>query len=188
MTTTIFRVNIKDINLQFFKELEEKAGASTQVEIKVEGNSHGEGLFSEEQFWHLIDQFDWKQKKRADIVSAAINALSEMPVSAIYLFEDFLSEKLFNLDTRQHAEAYMKQQEDDYFSVDDFLYVRCAVVAEGRAYYEEIEKTPSALDANIDFEQILSIAAEAYNKKTGREFEYSPLYNYETKSNLEKWK
>ena len=66
--------------------------------------------------------------------------------------------------------------------------MRCAVVAEGRAYYEEVEKNPSALDANIDFEQILSIAAEAYNKKTGREFEYSPLYNYETKSNLDKWK
>ncbi|AEE48975.1 DUF4240 domain-containing protein [Haliscomenobacter hydrossis] len=188
MTTTVFRVNIKDINLQFFKELEEKMGASGQVEIKVEGSRHGEGLFSEEQFWRLIDQFDWKQKKRADIVNSAINALSAMPVSAIYLFEDFLSEKLFNLDTRQHAEAYMKQQEDDYFSVDDFLYVRCAVVAEGRAYYEEVEKNPSALDAKIDFEQILYIAAEAYNKKTGREFEYSPLYNYETKSNLGKWK
>lgn len=188
MTTTVFRVNIKDINPQFFKELEEKAGASTQVEIKVEGSRHGEGLFSEEQFWHLIDLFDWKQKKRADIIIPAVNALSAMPVSAIYLFEDFLSEKLFNLDTKQHAEAYRKQQTDDYFSVDDFLYVRCAVVAEGRAYYENIEKNPSDLDANIDFEHILSIAADAYQIKTGREFEYSPLYNYETKSNLEKWK
>ena len=184
----MIRVNIKDISPQFFKELEEKAGASAQVEIKVEGSKHGEGLFSEEQFWYLIDQFDWKQKKRADVVRPAINALSEMPVSSIYLFEDFLSEKLFNLDTRQHAEAYMKQQEDDYFSVDDFLYVRCAVLAEGRAYYKDIEKNPSALDADIDFEQILYIAAEAYKQKTGREFEYSPLFNYETKSNIDKWK
>lgn len=188
MTTTVFRVNIKDINPQFFKELEEKAGASAQLEIKVEGSSHGEGLFSEKQFWDLIEQFDWKQKEREDIVQPAINALSAMPISAIYLFEDFLSEKLFHLDTRQHAEAYLKQQDDDYFSVDDFLYVRCAVVAEGQAYYEEVEKNPSALDANIDFEHILSIAAKAYTIKTGREFEYSPLYNYETRSNTDKWK
>ena len=186
MTTTV-RVNIKDINLQFFKDLEEKAGASAQIEIKVESSRHGEGLFSEEQFWQLIEMFDWKQKNRADIIQPAVIALAKMPVSAIYLFEDFLSEKLFNIDTKQHAEAYMKQQTDDYFSVDDFLYVRCAAVAEGRLYYENIEKNPATLSADIDFEHILSVASEAYKIKTGREFEYSPLYNYETKSNIDKW-
>lgn len=141
MTTTI-RVNIKDINPQFFKDIEDKAGSAAQVEIKVESSKHGEGLFSEEQFWALIDLFDWKQQNRADIIRPAIMALSKMPVSAIYLFEDFLSEKLFNIDTKKHAETYMKQQEDDYFSVDDFLYVRCAIVAEGKTYYENIEKKP----------------------------------------------
>jgi hypothetical protein len=186
MTATL-RVNIRDINLQFFKDLEEKAGASAQLEIKVESSRHGEGLFSEEQFWHLIEQFDWKQKKRADIIQPAVIALSKMPVSAIYLFQDFLSEKLFNIDTKQHAEAYMKEQTDDYFSADDFLYVRCAAVAEGRLYYENIEKDPSELSTDIDFEHILSVAAEAYKIKTGRELDYSPLYNYETKSNLDKW-
>jgi hypothetical protein len=186
MTTTL-RVNIKDINLQFFKDLEEKAGASGQIEIKVESSRHGEGLFSEEQFWHLIELFDWKQKNRAGIIQPAVIALAKMPVSAIYLFEDFLSEKLFRIDTKEHAKAYMKQQSDDYFSVDDFLYVRCAAVAEGRLYYENIEKNPAALSADIDFEHILSVAAEAYKIKSGREFEYSPLYNYETKSNIDKW-
>ncbi len=108
-----------------------------------------------------------------------------MPISAIYLFEDFLSGKLFDIDTKEHAKAYMDQQTDDYFSVDDFLYVRCAAVAEGRAYYEKIKSNPSELSADIDFEHILSVAAEAYKLKTGRDFEYSPLYNYETKSNME---
>ena len=157
------------------------------MEIRVEGNTHGEGLFSEEQFWELIDMFDWKQKKRSDIILPAVKALSNMPVSNIYLFEDFLSEKLFNIDTKEHAEAYMKQQTDDYFSVDDFLYVRCAAVAEGKAYYDNVVQHPPELSVEIDFEQILSVANEAYQIKTGREFEYSPLFNYETKSNTEKW-
>ncbi len=186
MTTTL-RVNLRDINLQFLKDLEEKAGASAQVEIRVESSKHGEGLFTEEQFWQIIELFDWKQKKRADIIQPAVTKLSAMPISAIYLFEDFLSEKLFHIDTKEHAKAYMNQQTDDYFSVDDFLYVRCAVVAEGRAYYEKIKNNPSELSADIDFEHILSVAADAYNNKTGRIFEYSPLYNYETKSNTEKW-
>jgi len=186
MTTTL-RINIKDMNLQFLKELEENAGTSAQVEIKVESNKHGEGLFSEEQFWQLIELFDWKQKKRDDIIQPAVTALSKMPISAIYLFEDFLSEKLFDIDTKEHAKAYMKQQTDDYFSADGFLYVRCAAVAEGKSYYENICKNPSELSADIDFEHILSVAAEAYKLKTGRDFDYSPLYNYETQSNTEKW-
>lgn len=186
MTTTL-RVNLRDINLQFFKDLEEKAGASAQVEIRVESSKHGEGLFTEEQFWQIIELFDWKQQKRADIIQPAVTALSIMPTSAIYLFEDFLSEKLFDIDTKEHAKAYMSQQTDDYFSVDDFLYVRCAAVAEGRAYYEKIKNNPSELSSDIDFEHILSVAGEAYKIKTGRDFEYSPIYNYETKSNIEKW-
>ena len=186
MTTTL-RLKIRDITPQFLKELEETAGAAAQVEIKVNSDAPGEGLFSEEQFWQLIDLFDWTQPKRDDIIRPAVTALAEMPVSAIYLFEDFLSEKLFNLDTKAHAEAYMHQQTDDYFSADDFLYVRCAVVAEGALYYKHITANPSALSVDKDFEHILSVAAEAYKQKTGRNFDYSPLYNYESKSNIEKW-
>jgi hypothetical protein len=86
--------------LQFFKDLEEKAGASARVEIRVESSKHGEGLFTEEQFWQLVELFDWKQKKRADIIQPAVTALSAMPVSAIYLFEDLLSKMLFDIDTK----------------------------------------------------------------------------------------
>lgn len=187
MTTTL-RVNLKDINLDFFKDLEDMAGPSALVEIRVESNKHGEGLFTEDEFWQIIALFDWQQKKREDIVRPAVTALSQMPVSAIYLFEDFLSEKLFDIDTKDHAKAYMNQQHDDFFSVDDFLYVRCAAVAEGRDYYEKIKNNPSALSADIDFEHILYLAADAYKLKTGRDFEYSPRFNYETRSNVEKWK
>jgi|GEM_PF-4951224 len=49
MTTTL-RVNIRDINLQFSKYLEEKASESAQIEIKVESSQYGEGLFTEAQF------------------------------------------------------------------------------------------------------------------------------------------
>ncbi len=181
--TTPLRVNIKDINLQFFKDLEETAGASAQLEIKVESNRCGEGLFNEDQFWQAIELLDWKQKNRADVVEPLVASMSKMPMSSIYLFQDILSEKLFNIDTKEHAKAYMKQQNDDYFSVDDFLYVRCAAVAEGREYYENILNNPTELSDQIDFEHILSVAADAYKRKTGRDFDYVPLYNYESKSN-----
>jgi Protein of unknown function (DUF4240) len=138
MTMTTFRVNIQDVDLQLFQELQSKAGPATQVEIRIEESSHGEGLFSSAQFWALIDLFDWKQKKRTAIIQPTVEALAKLPVSNIYLFHDTLSEKLYHLDTRRHAGVYTAQQDDGYLSVDDFLYVRCGVVAEGEQYYQHI--------------------------------------------------
>ena len=188
MATTTLRINLNDVNAQFFKELKASVGNTAQVEIKVEDTKHGEGLFSEDQFWSIIDLLDWQKKQRAEIMVPAVSALSKMPVSSIYLFQDMLSEKLYQLDTRRHADAYLQKQEDGDLSMDDFLYVRCAVVAEGKVYYAEILANPSAMPADIDFEHLFSLAGDAYKLKTGREFVYSPLFNYETKSNTDGWK
>ncbi len=188
MATTTIRVNISDMTAQFFKDLKSKIGKSAQVEIKLEETKHGEGLFSEAQFWGIIDLLDWKKERRDDVLRPAASALSRMPVSAIYLFEDMLSEKLYGLDTRQHAKFYQQKQEDGSLSVDDFLYVRCAVIAEGKAFYENVLKNPAEMPGEIDFEHLLGLAGEAYKLKSGREFDYSPIFNYETKSNAEGWK
>ena len=67
MTTTL-RVNIRDINLQFSKYLEEKASESAQIEIKVESSQYGEGLFTEAQFWQIIAMLNWSQKKREKVL------------------------------------------------------------------------------------------------------------------------
>ena len=66
--------------------------------------------------------------------------------------------------------------------------MRCAVVAEGKEYFEHILKTPSDLTNEISFEHLLSLAGDAYKLKTGRDFDYLPIFNYETKSNAEGWK
>ena len=187
MHTTVVRVNLRDVTTQFFQDLRAAVGDTAEVEIKVDGAKHGEGLFSEEQFWGIIDLFDWKQKNRSGIIKKSIKALAKMPMASIYLFQDMLSEKLYRLDTREHAAAYQQKQEDGGFSADDFLYVRCAVVAEGRAYYERILHNPKDMPADIDFEHLLSVAGVAYEQKTGREFEYIPIFNYETKGNKEGW-
>lgn len=187
MATTVLRVNLQDINLQFFKDLQASAGSTAEVEIRVETNQQGEGLFSEEQFWDIIDLLDWNKGRRDEIIQPAIQALSKLPISNIYLFAEKLAEKLYRLDTRQHGKAYLAKQEDDYFSMDDFLYVRCGVVAEGRAYYEQVLKDPSTMPAEIDFEHLLSVAPDAYALKTGREFNYVPSFSYETRSNAEAW-
>lgn len=186
MTTTI-RANIADVTPQFWQDLKNQMGEMAQIEIKVESSRHGEGLFSVAQFWEIIEKLDWSHRNRTDILAPAVTALAQMPISNIYLFQDFLAEKLYHLDTRLHAKSYMQNAKETDFSVDDFLYVRCAVVAEGQTYYETVLNDPTQMPAHLDFEHLLDLAAEAYHQKTGKQFTYTPIFNYETKSNKQGW-
>lgn len=110
-----------------------------------------------------------------------------MPVSCIYIFADRLSMKLYLLDTRAHAEAYAARDPEHFISADDFLYARCAVVAEGKAYYEKVLNDPSQMPDEIVFEPLLYLADDAFEMKMGIPFNYRPTYNYETQSNKAGW-
>ena len=129
--TRVLKVNINDINSQFFIDLGEKLASSTEIEIRSPDTQAQKELFTDEQFWQIIEAFDWSKKEAEAIMAPAVDQLAAMPVMNIYLFADKLSEKLFQLDTRAHGDAYLANEGDDYLSVDDFLYIRCAVVAEG---------------------------------------------------------
>jgi hypothetical protein len=185
--TTVLRVNLNDLSNQFIQDLRNRFEKTAQIEIRVEEQKQGEGLLSEEQFWQILNLLDWKQQDSDAIMAKAVQALAKMPVANIYLFKDTLSEKLYRLDTRAHANAYKAKQEDGYLSVDDFLYVRCAVVAEGKDYYDKVLNDPSELPIEISFEPLLSLADDAYALKTGKKMDYFPTFNYETHSNQEGW-
>lgn len=184
---TVLRLNINDLSNQLLYELGQKFGQSAQVEIRVQKKKKKQELFSDKQFWQIINMLDWTQKSHKDILAPAIKQLAEMPIVNIYLFADKLSEKLFLLDTRLHGDAYLAKQEDDYFSVDDYLYVRCAVVAEGQVYYEQVLNDPQTMPGDITFESLLSLADAAYKQQAGKPFDYQPSYNYETYSNKKGW-
>lgn len=186
--TRVLKVNINDINSQFFIDLGEKLASSTEIEIRIPDTQTQKELFTDEQFWQIIEAFDWSKKDAQEIMAPAIDQLAAMPVMNIYLFADKLSEKLFQLDTRAHGDAYLANEGDDYLSVDDFLYIRCAVVAEGKAYFEQVLANPAEFPDEISFEPLLSLAKKAYEKKTGRKFEYYPAISYETYSNKAAWK
>jgi Protein of unknown function (DUF4240) len=185
--TTILKVNINDLSTQFIRELRNKFEKNAQIEIRVEEQQHGEGLLSETQFWQIIELLDWSKKDYESILAPAVAALAKMDMANVYLFKDKMSEKLYALDTKAHAKAYVEKEEDNYLSADYFLYTRCAVIAEGKTYYEKVLKNPSEMPADIDFEPLLSLADDAYRLKTGKEFNYAPIFNYETHQNQKGW-
>jgi hypothetical protein len=186
--TAVLNYNLNDIDFEFIQNLKKRFGKSTEVEIRLRDKSPADDILPDEAFWGIIDLIDWSKKASADKLKPAVEGLAAMPVAAIYVFADKLSEKLHSLDTRHHAEAYSKNEPDHFISVDDFLYARCAVVAEGRTYFEKVLANPSEMPDDIVFEPLLSLADFAFEQKTGTEFNYVPTFNYETRSNLSGWK
>jgi len=146
---------------------------------------------TESDFWDVIACLDWhKQGDDEGVVAPAVAALAAKPRQDILDFEELLAEKLFALDTEAHARAigeYAYAGPDTFFSVDCFLYARCVVVANGRAYFESVRRSPHKMPRDMEFEALLSIGDAAYQRATGQERNHSTRVSYETFSNRAGW-
>ena len=71
--------------------------------------------------------------------------------------------------------------------MDVFLYERCCVVANEKYFYEKVLADATQTPKDIDFEPLLYIAANAYEKQTNTPMQYAPVMNYETFSNKSAW-
>lgn len=188
MAQTI-NISVDNLNEHFLDNIKEQyPNASLEIKVKSE---NVKGALKESQFWKIISLLDWSKKKDELIIQPAIEALVNKEIRHIYEFQDFLSQKLFLLDTKLHAQnvgenAYVN--ESSFFSVDDFLYARCCVVANGKTTYKSVLKNPTNMPKDLTFEPILSIARKTYTIKIGKEFKYVPKFNIETFANKTAWK
>lgn len=187
--TTVLKLNIDELDTKFIENLKQEF-AHSSLEIRVQEQPGASNTFSEEDFWHLIAMLDWaREDDDAAVVEPLIQDLERHPMAHIYRFFDLLSEKLWHLDTRRHAQVFLDDPEEEgYLSADDFLYARCAVVANGRDYYQHILDNPSEMPVDLTFEPLLYVAMTAYLRKTGREFVAEPAFHFETYSNKNGWK
>ena len=76
---------------------------------------------------------------------------------------------------------------DDYISADDFLYIRCVVVANGQEFYASVVEDPRRMPQGLEFEALLSIPDAAFEKKTGEPYEHVPPVSYESFQNSVGW-
>jgi hypothetical protein len=185
--TTTYQIRTDDFNDQFINGLREKFGEA-ELEINVKPISRKD-ILSDAQFWQIISLLDWSKTEDEAILAPVITHLIQLPVSFIYQFEDKIADKLFRLDAKIFAEnigedAYKPEK---YFSVDNFLYARCCVVANGKQFYESVLNDPTLMPKDLTFEPLLSIASDAYFIKTGRKFEYVSTTPIETYSNKALW-
>lgn len=186
--TTVLNINVDDLDIKFVESLK-RDFAHAAVEIRLQEQFDQSLAFTETDFWKAIAMLDWSHEDEDDkVTQPLINFLSEQPIGHIYRFSDILSEKLWRLDTYVHAKVFLDDpNEEGLLSVDDFLYTRCAVVANGQEYYEKVLENPNIMPSDLTFEPLLYVALKAYKQKTGKHFAPVYAYNYETYSNKKGW-
>jgi hypothetical protein len=187
--TTAIKLPLRSLSESVIQDLKEKY---PEAEISVElHQDRNKAPLSEAHFWEIISLLDWnKEGDDNAILEPAIARLAAGPVRHIFEFADMLSEKLYTLDTRKYA-LYIGEDSwspDKYFSVDNFLYARCCVVANGKVLYEKVLHDPAQMPKDLKFEALLYLPSEAYEIKTGNHYDYTPSYPIETYSNQEGWR
>lgn len=186
--TTVLNLPLIQAYPETIRELQETyPNANLRIEIR---KKMPQNLLTEHRFWEIIQLFDWTDSEDNNrVLAPAIEALAESPVHHIYLFSDIIATKLFSLDERRFAE----QIGDDayspttYFSVDNFLYARCCVIANGQAFYNAVLQNPTLMPKNLTFEALLNLPSKAYLKKTGKPYNYLSTTSIETYSNKLGW-
>jgi hypothetical protein len=188
MTTTTYRGRLANISASFLQQLK-AAYPDSDVEIQLHAPDAAE--LDEEEFWYIIGLLDWNRgKNNAAILAPAVEYLSRRGVASIFRFDDILAEKLFQLDMQRFAEALGEHayRDGEPFSVDNFLYARCCVVANGRSFFEKVLQDPTAMPKSFTFEPLLYLARNAYRLKTElNDYDHLPAISYETFSNPAGW-
>lgn len=185
---TVLNLSIDDLDAQFVEHLK-RDFAHAAVEIRLQEQPDGASAFSEADFWGFIALLNWSAGEDDErVVEPLVASLAEQPIAHIYRFSDLLAEKLWHLDTYAHAKVFLDDPEEEgMLSVDDFLYARCAVVANGKAYYENVLHNPEQMPLDLTFEPLLYVALNAYKRKTGKKLTAVSAFNYETYSNKQGW-
>ncbi len=178
--TAILKVNIEDLTTDWLKQFKIN---HSDAEIEIHIRSKIPPLLGEEEFWEIINQLNWEKDNNSAIIEPAIERLTTYTLGQIYAFQELLAQKLYQLDTPEHARNIGEAS----FSVDHFLYARACVVANGKEIFEDVLHNPSEMPKDLTFEPLLHIAAEAYKRKTKRNFTFLPSVSYETYSNQIAW-
>jgi Protein of unknown function (DUF4240) len=188
--TAVLKMNIQELDTRFVENLRHQF-AHSEIEIRVhEASAVAQTTLTIKDFWAILATLDWSQESDdMAVIAPVVKLLAERPLAHIYRFADRLAEKLWQLDTKSHAQIFLEDPEEDgYLSVDDFLYARCAVVANGKEFYKKVLQNPSTMPDDLTFESLLYIPVLAYKCKTGKEFVFNTPHNYETYSNKGGWK
>ena len=143
------------------------------------------------EFWQLIALIDVSALERGredDALEPLQVALGAMPESALFAFEEALSQRLYAID----GGAFAGNAGESGGSDDGFLYARCYVVAKGWAFYEAVKADTTRMPVSIEHwcEPLLYVHRTAWMARTGKDESLWPFeasVSYESGSNASLW-
>lgn len=146
-------------------------------------------IMDEALFWEILASFNWKRVGDDEaVMRPAEKKLASLSVNDIFAFDEMLAEKLYQVDGEQYAAACYPGEDIKRISADSFLYDRCSVLLNGRAFYEAVVADPTKWPVGMEFESLLYLAERAYARKTkSEEYPYSTTCSFETGSNKAGW-
>lgn len=185
--TNVIKLPLRNLNIETIRDLQEKY---PEAEISVERQPNvAQAPLSDKHFWKIIDLLDWTQSDDDLIIEPCIAYLASCSIRSVLEFADLLSEKLYILDGKVFAQniGTTSWQPNAFFSVDNFLYARCCVIANGQEFYDNVLQNPTLMPKDVTFESLLYIASMAYELKMNKKYDYSPTFPIETFSHKEAW-
>lgn len=124
-------------------------------------------------FWNTMGLCDWQHKGDDEkVLAPVVQYLSKQSDERIFLFDDVMTELLYNLDTRVNYERC--KEVSGYDSDDLFLYSRCVALINGKDFYQSIFRNgfPDEL-WNMEFVSLLYVPTDAWAiKHNSDESEY----------------
>ena len=145
-----------------------------------------------DEFWLFISKIDKAALERGEeeqALAPLAEILSTLPDEELFSFADHLAQRLYDID----GQRYFNAAGDGAGSDDSFLYLRCYVVAKGRAFYQAVQEDPSQIPQTIDewCEPLLYLAPEAWaanNDSDPADYEHVSPVSYESGSNGDLWR
>jgi predicted DNA-binding WGR domain protein len=143
----------------------------------------------EDLFWEILGSLNWKKTGDDDaVLLPAEKRLAALPLADIFAFDELLAQKLYQLDGQKYAAACYPGVDTDYISGDAFLYDRCSVLTNGRAFYEAVLLDPGKWPIGFEFESLIYLPHKAYTRKTKDEdYPHLTKVSIETCSNKAGW-
>ncbi|MFB6564281.1 DUF4240 domain-containing protein [Streptomyces sp. NPDC056400] len=146
------------------------------------------------EFWALIDTLNGEASQAS--CRRLAEELGRRSVHDIIGFAERHAEALYRLDQEKFGTlpvANLSDRDGSPFpqSADQFLYTRCAVVAAGQAVWEgvffDVDKFAPYTSTEYDGEWLLYVPDRAYELATGKEWDRTTRYCFETFSNMDGW-
>ena len=150
----------------------------------------------EQEFWSIIALLDWSETGDDNaVIQPAVEYLSQKSDDDICQFCEILTRLLYEIDGLAWAENMGDTPTvdgDPYYSPEGFLHARCSAVGSGEATYNDIRENPANMPKDMEFQALLHLADQAWERKHGHEPDYEEFfcdteYSHETFSNEDNW-